>query len=455
MPRSSYRSRALDTLLGTYKRARALFVVEQLLDSNDDDIFDESSTAFLLFVQAKAKLDHIRKSRYVAKRTTRKSAFDIFDDDLRENEDGTHWMNESDFKHKYRMTREALDEITKKIQDSDQFKKGKRGPRQREVKHQLMVLLDFLGQESQSNRTQRSTFKIGSGSAEKCRDRVVKALVSMRDQYIKWPDTEERKAIAEIMERLYGFPHCVGIMDGTLAELAIKPMSIDYSDYNGRKYGFSLTIMVINDHERKIRAYLAGFPGSAHDNRVWKHMDQYQDPEKFFSAVEYILCDTAFEPCAFAIPGYKAQTGFMQDVDEQTFNTAMATPRVISEHTMGLWKGRFPWMRKIRMNVTDDPKSLKRILMYIDASIILHNMLIELGDTSAGKDWDCDADVSDLDDATRTPEKEVLDMPLPPGAGKGSRREQLKNYIRETFVPKRNYRPLYRDDDSITDFDDL
>ena len=67
----------------------------------------------------------------------------------------------------------------------------------------------------------------------------------------------------------------------------------------------------------------------------------------------------------------------------------------------------------------------------------------------------CDADVSDLDDATRTPEKEVLDMPLPPGAGKGSRREQLKNYIRETFVPKRNYRPLYRDDDSITDFDDL
>jgi len=38
MPRSSYRSRALDTVLGTYKRARALFVVEQLLDSNDDDI---------------------------------------------------------------------------------------------------------------------------------------------------------------------------------------------------------------------------------------------------------------------------------------------------------------------------------------------------------------------------------------------------------------------------------
>jgi len=81
----------------------------------------------------------------------RKSTFDIFNDDQRENENGTHWMNASDFKHKNHMTREALDEITKQIQGSNQFKKGKRGPCQREVKYQLMVLLDLLGQENQSN----------------------------------------------------------------------------------------------------------------------------------------------------------------------------------------------------------------------------------------------------------------------------------------------------------------
>ena len=65
MPRHSYHSQALNTLVGTYKRARALFAVEQLLDSDDDDIFDDTSTSFLLFSRAKARLDHLRESCYV------------------------------------------------------------------------------------------------------------------------------------------------------------------------------------------------------------------------------------------------------------------------------------------------------------------------------------------------------------------------------------------------------
>jgi hypothetical protein len=46
-------------------------------------------------------------------------------------------------------------------------------------------------------------------------------------------------------------------------------------EYHGRKYAYSLTINVINDDHRRIHAYVAGFPGSTHDNRVWKHMKQH------------------------------------------------------------------------------------------------------------------------------------------------------------------------------------
>ena len=148
-------------------------------------------------------------------------------------------------------------------------------------------------------------------------------------------------------------------MDGTLAELAFRPQSKDASDYSGRKYGYSLTIMVINDDRRKIRAYFSGYPGCSHDNRVWKAMDQCQRPELYFSDVEYLLCDTAFEPSNYVIPAYKAQPGFVQDQDEQKFNTCLASPRVISEHVMGVWKGRFPWLRKIRILVTGKKKYRK------------------------------------------------------------------------------------------------
>ena len=50
---------------------------------------------------------------------------------------------------------------------------------------------------------------------------------------------------------------------------------------------------------------------------------------------------------------------------------------VITEHTMGLWKSQLPWLQYIRMRITNDPKSLETILHYIDATVVLHNMLIE------------------------------------------------------------------------------
>ena len=112
---------------------------------------------------------------------------------------------------------------------------------------------------------------------------------------------------------------------------------------------------------------------------------------------------------------------------------------------MGIWKGRFPWLRNIRMVITDDPKSLKKIMMYIDASVVLHNMLIQLGDSyemNVNNDWDLDADMSDIDDNERIPEARVLDLPVPRGAHKTTRRDQLKEFIREAYVKKYNYQPL-------------
>ena len=59
------------------------------------------------------------------------------------------------------------------------------------------------------------------------------------------------------------------------------------------------------------------------------------------------------------------------------------------------------------MIINNNPKSLKRILLYIDASIILHNMLIELGDDSdEGADLNVDDEVlTDIDDVSYSQER--------------------------------------------------
>ncbi|KAL7522097.1 hypothetical protein ACHAWX_007245, partial [Stephanocyclus meneghinianus] len=61
-----------------------------------------------------------------------------------------HWMNDVEFKRKYRCSCPVLDKIVQKIKPSDVLKRGARGPAPTKVKHQLMLLLQFLGKEGES-----------------------------------------------------------------------------------------------------------------------------------------------------------------------------------------------------------------------------------------------------------------------------------------------------------------
>jgi len=250
-------------------------------------------------------------------------------------------------------------------------------------------------------------------------------LSDLCEEYIHWPDVYERKEISSHFEKSFHFPNSIGLMDGTLLPLAFEPSSDDAADYHGRKFPYSLTVLVINDDRRKIRAYLAGYPGSTHDNRLWRNMKQNKYSNKYFSASEYVLCDTAFEPSDICIPAYKTDVGFYQSIEKMKFNKAMSSPRVITEHTMGIWKGRIPWLRSIRMRITNDPESLEIILRYIDATVVLHNMILEFGNEhdNGGDDWIDEEQLSDIGDVTRVPERDCLDLPLPPGSLPGTRRE--------------------------------
>jgi hypothetical protein len=226
-------------------------------------------------------------------------------------------------------------------------------------------------------------------------------------------------------------------MDGTLLPFAFGPSSNDAADYHGRKFPYSLTVLVIHDDKRKIRAYLAGYPGSTHDNRLWQNTKQNKYSDKSLSTSEYVLCDTAFEPSNICIRAYKTDAAIhqSQSAKKVKFNKAISPPRVITEHTMGLQKGRIPWLHSIRMRITNNPECLEKILHYSDATVVLHNMLIEFGNFDDNDDamWDIDEEhLSDIGDETCIPKRGCLDLPLPPGSLPGTRREQLKNYINET-----------------------
>jgi hypothetical protein len=53
----------------------------------------------------------------------------------------------------------------------------------------------------------------------------------------------------------------------------------------------------------------------------------------------------------------------------------LAAPRVKSEHCIGIFKGRFPFLKNIRMKISKK-KHLKRIIKYVRGAVVLHNSMI-------------------------------------------------------------------------------
>ena len=87
------------------------------------------------------------------------------------------------------------------------------------------------------------------------------------------------------------------------------------------------------------------------------------------------------------------------------------------------------------MQITNNPESPDRILCYIDATVVLHNMLIEFeGGDMNDELWNIEEEtLSDIGDVTHMPERDCLDLPLPPGSLPGTRHDQVKQYINKTW----------------------
>ena len=100
-------------------------------------------------------------------------------------------------------------------------------------------------------------------------------------------------------------------------------------------------------------------------------------PERYFSNAEILLGDSAYTPRKNMVSVYKKGYGEPRlSANKEQFNTIISRPRVSSEHTIGILKARFCFLREIRLKITEDPESFKRVLKYVRVCIIIHNLLM-------------------------------------------------------------------------------
>jgi len=283
MPRVSQRRKFIGRLRRKLEQRSSLLAMGMLCDdgssssgSNDADSSNSIDTTDALiyaaaYVKTQDELKFAEMKRYLLPRGKyRKSNDNVFINDLNDGVEGGErpWMTEEEFKQKYRVSRDALDHIYEKIKDHNVFK-YKRGRKQIDPKHQLMVLLQYLGTEGSgaNDPKQRAYFRIGRGSARNNRKHARDAILSLSSEYYYWPDEDERKKVAVWFRENFNLHNCVGVIDGTLFPLEFRPETEDAADYHGRKFQWSLTCLVVSDQKRRIRWYNCGYPGSA---QIWR-----------------------------------------------------------------------------------------------------------------------------------------------------------------------------------------
>jgi DDE superfamily endonuclease len=316
-------------------------------------------------------------SRYLSVRTYRKRD-PLFERYLGTDISDPNRLSDTEFRFHFRMTRHSFWELVALLKDHEAFKRkssDSRGPAPQPAQYQMLVLLKYYGTEGNqaSSLSLSNFFGVSSGIVDLFCNNALDALLSLEDKTYIWPDKIERRATANRIRTQYLFPNCVGIIDGTLLPLASRPL-LHGENYLSRKKFYAIVMLVVCDDLSRILYYHVGWPGSVHDNRVWRTCGLYKRHDQFFSRREYLLGDSAFTASDLMIPPFKNPTGSTMSGNKAAFNTLLSKPRVKSEHCIGILKGRFPFLRCIRLKI-GGKQDMKRIVCYVRGTVILHNFL--------------------------------------------------------------------------------
>lgn len=168
--------------------------------------------------------------------------------------------------------------------------------------------------------------------------RAIEAINSLTTTFIKWPNASERKLLSQKFDDIYGFKDCVGIVDGTHIVLARRP-SVCGEVYFTRKHRYSVSAQIVCDDQKRIIYFHHGWPGSVHDSVVYGDSELSKNPSKFLDEKEYIMGDSAYTLTNKMVTPYKGSCANLPE--NKKFNEALSSMRVLSEHTIGIVKGRW------------------------------------------------------------------------------------------------------------------
>jgi len=249
---------------------------------------------------------------------------------------------------------------------------------------------------------------------------------------IVWPDETERIEIGRRIGINFGFRQCVGFIDGAYVTLYERPTDHG-EDYFTRKSCYALNCLFVCDDQKRILYMYVGWPGSAHDNRLWRNSKLFKEFKNFFSIGQYLVGDSAFSPSDIMIAAFKksGSEGILNQ-EKEFFNHKLSQGRIYIEHTIGILKARFPCLKSLSVRIKGK-KSLSFALNIINACGVLHNLLLSETDPIPDEWYEDIDDILDEDVGAFVPEDIYAAQQVNTNEPNDSKRNSLLQYIIDKF----------------------
>lgn len=357
MPKTSERQdllQSLDSLIYIYS-----------LQFNDCSTNEEDELQFLLEMKSS-----LLATRYISPRIPRQ----------RNSETDTAIWNSSpdEFKQTARMTRDTFERLVDVLSWNPIFSNNSTNP-QKPVWLQALVALERLGSHGNGVSVGKvaRNYKVSAGTVCNYTERVIEAILAVKDRFIGWPNASERRYISQEFKNTFGFPGVVGVIDGTKVKIEQKPAD-QGETYCDRNHQYTINVQLVCNLQKEILFVQSGWPGSTHDQTAFSHTDLYRHPHWAFSEGEYLLGDSGYALSSRLLTPYRRPTA--NHPDNTFFNQRISSARVCIEHVNGILKNRFSCLRGLRTQIVNE-SDVRKANDWIEACCVLHNFTYRLEDT--------------------------------------------------------------------------
>ncbi|KAL5017911.1 hypothetical protein ScPMuIL_003633 [Solemya velum] len=227
----------------------------------------------------------------------------------------------------------------------------------------------WLLANQESYRGIADRFGISKGTLHLTALSAYKAIASLRENLIKFPDRRDFPKIANGFSQRCGFPGVVGAVDGTHIPIP-APRTAHRLAYINRKGFSSMQLQVICDSNLMFLDIYTGWPGSVHDARVFK-----QSPiskalkENYLPSEFHLIGDSAYPMSENLLIPFR-DNGHL-GIIEKKYNKCHSSTRVDVERAIGLLKCKFRRLKYLDMYLAEE------VTDFIAACCVLHNFILK------------------------------------------------------------------------------